>query len=84
MLAGVHYGLEKKLDPGAPAVGNVSREPDVSLPFSIDDALARLEQANILPAYFGKESLALYGETKRLEAQRVRRVIPPVEYEWYL
>ncbi|MFL6689850.1 MAG: glutamine synthetase family protein [Alphaproteobacteria bacterium] len=84
VLAGVHYGLEKKLDPGAPAVGNVSREPDVSLPFSIDDALARLEQANILPAYFGKESLALYGETKRLEAQRVRRVIPPVEYEWYL
>ncbi|HEY1961573.1 MAG TPA: glutamine synthetase family protein [Rhizomicrobium sp.] len=84
VLAGVHHGLEKKLDPGAPAVGNVSREPDLSLPFTIDDALARLEQASVLPGYFGDETLALYRENKRIEAQRVRRVIPPVEHAWYL
>ena len=84
ILAGVHHGLEKKLDPGAPAIGNVSREPDLSLPFTIDDALSRLEHASILPDYFGEETLALYRETKRIEAQRVRRVIAPVEYEWYL
>lgn len=84
VLAGVHHGLENQLDPGAPAAGNVSRDPDFSLPFIIDDALARLEQASILPAYFGEETLALYRETKRIEAERVRRVIPPVEYEWYL
>jgi glutamine synthetase len=84
VLAGVHYGLENKLDPGAPATGNVSRDPDLSLPFAIDDSLARLEHATILPAYFGDETLALYRENKRIEAQRVRRVIPPVEYAWYL
>jgi glutamine synthetase len=84
VLAGVHYGLENKVDPGAPAVGNVSRDPDLSLPFTIDDALQRLEQASILSAYFGQETLALYRETKRIEAQRVRRAIPPVEHEWYL
>ena len=84
VLAGVHHGIEAKLDPGAPAAGNVSREPDLSLPFTIDDALARLEQATILPAYFGEETLALYCETKRIEAQRVRRTIAPVEYDWYL
>jgi glutamine synthetase len=84
VLAGVHHGLENKLDPGPPAVGNVSRDPDLSLPFTIDDALQRLEQASILPTYFGEETLALYRETKRIEAQRVRRIIPPVEHEWYL
>jgi glutamine synthetase len=84
VLAGVHHGLQNKLDPGAPAVGNVSREPDLSLPFTIDGALARLEQATNLPAYFGDETLALYRENKRIEAQRVRRPIPPVEHAWYL
>lgn len=84
VLAGVHHGLENELDPGRPAVGNVSRDPDLSLPFTIDDALQRLEEATILPAYFGDETLSLYRETKRIEAQRVRRVIPPVEHEWYL
>jgi glutamine synthetase len=84
LLAGVHYGLENRLDPGPAANGNVSREPDLSLPFTIDDALARLEHAAILPGYFGEETLALYRETKRIEAQRVRRVIAPVEYDWYL
>jgi glutamine synthetase len=84
VLAGVHHGMENKLDPGPAAVGNVSRDPDLSLPFTIDDALQRLEQATILPTYFGEETLALYRETKRIEAQRVRRSIPPVEYEWYL
>ena len=84
VLAGVHHGLKEKLDPGAPATGNVSRDPDLSLPFTIDDALTRLEKAAILPAYFGEETLSLYRETKRIEAQRVRRVITAVEHEWYL
>jgi glutamine synthetase len=84
VLAGVHHGVTSKLDPGAPAVGNVSREPDLSLPFSIDDALARLEQATVLPAYFGDETLSLYRESKRIEAARVRRAITPMEYDWYL
>ena len=84
VLAGVHHGLENKLDPGVPATGNVSRDPDLSLPFTLDDALARLDPATILPAYFGDETLALYRENKRIEGARVRRVIPPVEYAWYL
>jgi glutamine synthetase len=84
VLAGVHHGLENRLDPGPAAIGNVSREPDLSLPFSIDEALTRLEQATILPAYFGGETLALYRETKRIEAQRARRAISAAEYEWYL
>ena len=84
VLAGTHYGLEAKLDPGPPAVGNVSRDPDAALPFSVDDALKRMGDAAILPDYFGEETLALYRETKRIEALRVRRVIPPIEYDWYL
>jgi glutamine synthetase len=84
VLAGVHHGLLKKLDPGAPAKGNVTKEPDPALPFSIDAALAKLAAAEVLPAYLGEDTLALYRETKRIEAERLRRFIPPTEYDWYL
>jgi glutamine synthetase len=84
VLAGVHHGLSGKLDPGPPAIGNVSRDPDLTLPFTIDAALAKLPQAAALQLYLGPETLSLYGETKRIEAQRVRRVIPPAEIDWYL
>ncbi|HTQ12909.1 MAG TPA: glutamine synthetase family protein [Rhizomicrobium sp.] len=84
VLAGVHHGLANKLDPGPAAAGNVSREPDLALPFTIDAALARLEQARTLDGYLGGETLSLYRETKRIEAQRLRRIIAPAEYDWYL
>ncbi|HEY3637442.1 MAG TPA: glutamine synthetase family protein [Rhizomicrobium sp.] len=84
VLAGVHHGLLKKLDPGAPAKGNVSKKPDRDMPFSADAALAKLEKAEVLPAYFSEETLALYRETKRIETERLRRIIPSAEYDWYL
>lgn len=84
VLAGVHYGLTAKRDPGPAAAGNVSREPDMALPFSIDDALNRLENAPALTSYLGEETLALYRETKRIETQRLRRIITTPEYDWYL
>lgn len=84
VLAGVHYGLVEEIDPGPPARGNVSREPDRILPTTIDDALARLADADILASYLGADMLALYRENKETETRRLRRIIPPAEYEWYL
>jgi glutamine synthetase len=84
VLAGIHHGLEHALDPGAPAVGSVSREPDLALPFTIDDALSRLADAPVLESYLGAETIRLYRETKRIETMRLRSIIPPAEYEWYL
>lgn len=84
VLAGIHHGLEAKLDPGAPAVGNVSRDPDLALPFTIDDALQRLGEAHTLGLYIGEETVALYRESKRIETERLRRIISPAEYDWYL
>jgi len=83
VLAGVHHGLVSKRDPGPPAGGNVSRTPDEALPFTLADALARLE-GGPLASYLGAETLALYGETKRIEAERFARVITAAEYDWYL
>jgi glutamine synthetase len=84
VLAGVHHGLSRKLDPGPPATGNVTREPDSALAFTIDEALANLDRATELKSYLGEETLALYRETKRIETQRLRQVITAAEYDWYL
>ncbi len=84
VLAGIRHGLECAIDPGAPAIGNVSREPDSALPITIDDALARLGEAKILGSYLGEETLALYRENKRIETERFRRIITEAEHEWYL
>jgi glutamine synthetase len=84
VLAGVLHGFNRRLDPGPPATGNVSRDPDRTLPFTIDDALARLENAQMLPGFLGEETLALYRESKRIETERFRKIITPAEYDWYL
>jgi len=84
ILAGVHHGLLNRLDPGPVAVGNVSREPDLELPFSLEDALKRLETARVLPGYFGAEAVAHYRETKAEELARFRKIITAEEHEWYL
>jgi len=84
ILAGVHHGIVNKIDPGPPAAGNVSREPDSELPFSLEDALKRLEESRVLGTYFGVDALALYRETKANELARFKKRITAEEYEWYL
>jgi glutamine synthetase len=84
ILAGLHHGIVNKIDPGPPAVGNVSREPDPALPFSLEDALKLLEKGNVLPSYFGAETIGLYRETKSIELARFKKLISAEEYEWYL
>jgi glutamine synthetase len=84
VLAGVFHGLSLKLDSGAAAIGNVTREPDLALPFDIDAALNNLAGATVLGSYLGDQMLALYRETKCIETQRLRRIITEAEYDWYL
>ena len=84
ILAGVHHGIVDKIDPGPQAVGNVSRDRDAALPFSLEEALKRLEAAPILERYFGGEAVQLYRETKAAEHSRFRKIITAEEYEWYL
>ncbi|MBN9566471.1 MAG: glutamine synthetase [Alphaproteobacteria bacterium] len=84
VLAGIHHGLSQKLDPGVPASGSVSRQPDAGLPLRIEEALAKLSEQGTLESYLGADALALYRETKRIEAVRLSRIIPAAEYSWYL
>jgi glutamine synthetase len=56
----------------------------LALPFSLGDALARLENAPVLEDYFGAEAVRFYRETKQAEFARFRKRIGVEEYDWYL
>ncbi|MFZ1989184.1 MAG: glutamine synthetase family protein [Alphaproteobacteria bacterium] len=84
MLAGMHYGLTNKLDPGPAFVGNASGEVDPTLPLNIDDALRAFQSSALMREYLTGTYVDLYAETKKGELKTFRQVISPQEYDWYL
>jgi glutamine synthetase len=84
VLAGMHHGIENRIDPGAPAGGNVSHAFDPDLPMTIEESLTNMGQAEVLCDYLGEETVALFRESKRLELRRFRSIVSPAEFEWYL
>jgi glutamine synthetase len=84
VLAGVHHGLSKKLDPSAPFEGNAAGFTDPTVQFNLDGALAAMEAGPVMAEYFGPAYVDVYCAAKRVELSRFRRHIPKVEYDWYL
>jgi glutamine synthetase len=84
ILAGMLHGLEKKLEPGAAATTDVSGRIDKNTPFRWHEAIAKLRQAKILPAYLDAGYLALYADAKEAELDKFAGAISPQEHAWYL
>lgn len=83
ILAGVHHGLTENLDAGEKHTGNAGSEIDETLPLKLWDALQSLQQAAILPKYFGADYLSMYGEIKTAELDAFLDAISAREYDWY-
>jgi len=84
ILAGLHHGIKNKLDPGKPGTGNTGEVCDPNMPCTLDQALAKFKQSEILPAYFGTRYMDVYGLTKKAELDSFRDYISGREYDWYL
>jgi glutamine synthetase len=85
ILAGIAYGIEKKLDCSAETVGgDEGTMPDPKIPFAFLPALDRLAKAKILPDYIEPECLRLYVDAKRAESEKFMGAISRQEYDWYL
>jgi glutamine synthetase len=69
-------GLRNKLEPPAPISGIAYGLPDVTnLPLRLDDALAALEQDEVLKNALGAEFIKLFVAVKRHEINKARAVI---------
>lgn len=84
VLAGVHHGLNEKLEPGAPTEGNAYDQVEQNLPSRWDRAIDALATAAILPDYLGADFCRLYRVCREAERDRFDDVITPTEYAWYL
>ena len=84
VLAGAHYGITHKLDPGEAASGNAGVEPDADFPRTIEDGITAFKDAKILPEYFGEWYCEIYRLTKNAEVESFRNYISKREYDWYL
>jgi glutamine synthetase len=86
MLAGMCHGIENKLDPGEPVVGNgyeatVDAPP---MPGNWFAAVERFEQSALMKDYLGARFVKMYSIVKRTEQERFFAAVPVLDYEWYL
>jgi glutamine synthetase len=84
VLAGMHLGLTRKLDPGPMFAGNAYRDADATIPLSWPEALAAFERSSFVREYLGAEFAGLYSQTRRGELHDFRSYVSPLEYSWYL
>jgi len=84
ILAGIHHGIAKKLDPGPMIEPGTIIEERIGLPVRWEAALDAFEAAKVLPKYLGKRYHELYASCRREECDRIHAEITDRDYEWYL
>lgn len=84
ILAAVHHGVTRGLEPTEPVSGNVGGERDASFPADLFSALNALESSSILADYMPRKFLNLYAELKRNEFADMTAEVMPCEYDYYL
>lgn len=84
ILAGMHYGISEKLDPGAPVTGNGYEKRAKYIPGNWFEAIDAFWRASILKEYFGKDFVDTFCTLKEVEADRFFSEPTARDYEWYL
>jgi glutamine synthetase len=84
ILAGMHYGITEKSDPGNPVSGNGYERRAKYIPGNWFDAIDAFWRASILKEYFGKEFVDTYCTLKEVEADRFYAEPTARDFEWYL
>jgi glutamine synthetase len=87
ILAGMHRGLQRKIDPGPPTVGNGYDESDrrsTVIPRDWRSAIDAAENSEFLISALGEDMHRTFVAVKSAEYERVARTISDVDYDLYL
>jgi glutamine synthetase len=86
MLAGMCYGIENKLNPGAPVVGNGYEASATAPPMPSNwfAAVDRFAASDIMKEYLGDRFVEMFSIVKRTEQERFMGAVPDLDYAWYL
>jgi glutamine synthetase len=84
VLAGMHLGMTRKLDPGPVLAGNAYRDATPTIPLTWAEALTAFEHSAFVREYFSERFTRLYTQTRRGEMQDFSSYVSPLEFSWYL
>jgi glutamine synthetase len=84
VLAGVHFGLKNRCDPGRMIEEGEIIELKRKIPNRWDRAIDAFARSKILPEYLGAEYCKAYVLNRRDEARRFHNTISNVDFDWYL
>jgi glutamine synthetase len=84
ILAGALHGIDRRLDPGEPIVGNAYDDHQPTMPLDWAEALTRFSASEPAAELLGREFRDLYHIVKHRERRRFERRVTPTEWEWYL
>ena len=84
ILAGVHYGIKNRCDPG-----RMVKEGEVitlkrKIPNRWDTAIDKFSRSKVFPEYFGKEFCEILVAHRRDESQRFHNVVTDADFDWYM
>jgi len=84
VLAGIHHGLTRELEPRPPVTGNAYQKPGEPLPIYWNQAVERFAGSEFAARSLGERFVELYATVKRAECQEFASHISPLEIQRYL
>ncbi len=84
ILAGVHYGLKNRCDPGRMVQQGEVIALKPKIPNRWSAAIDRFARGGILADYLGEDFRRLYVEHRRFEERNFNNQVSNVDYDWYL
>jgi len=87
VLAAAHYGITRKIDPGAPVVGDgyaAAAKMNLNLPTNWFAAVDAFAASKVLRDYLGDGFVTQFTVVKRTEQDRFFAEVSNLDYDWYL
>ncbi len=85
VLAGIHKGIEGKLDPGSPVTGNgYEAAIEGTLARDWHSAIRAAAQSQFLRGALGEQFMQAFLAIKRQECDKFNAKVSAVDYDWYL
>jgi glutamine synthetase len=84
ILAGVHFGLKNKSDPGRMVEEGEIITLKPKIPNRWDTAIDKFERSKILPQYLGEEFCRIYVAHRRDESRKFHNTVSDVDYDFYM
>lgn len=84
ILAGMHYGLKNRCDPGRMVEEGEVLKLKQKIPGRWDTALDKMAKSKVLADYLGAEFCKSYVANRRDESRRFHNTVSELDFDWYL